>query len=78
MVIGLLLIWWDVKRKDAAKLDFNQKLAVGFYLGCTVLCISVWTASWYISPQPVKAAPPAPPPRFDAHPNAYSETNPYT
>jgi hypothetical protein len=66
IVIGLLLIWWDVKRKDATELNFNQKLAVGFYLGCAVLCISVWTAAWYVS-LPVKAAPvpiaaPPPPP----------------
>jgi hypothetical protein len=54
--IGLLLIWWDVRRKEAAELDLNQKLLIGFYLGCAVLFISVWFTAWFVS-LPVNAAP---------------------
>jgi hypothetical protein len=55
--IGLLLIWWDVRRKEVAELDLNRKLLIGFYLGCAVLCVSVWFAAWYVSIPAVKATP---------------------
>jgi hypothetical protein len=52
IVIGLLLIWWDVKRKDilatpeatsaALALDPYRKLRWGFYGVCATIGISVW------------------------------------
>jgi hypothetical protein len=60
---AVVIVLWDVRRqsqapqtKDVAKLDLNQKLLIGFYLGCAVLCSSVWFTAWFVS-LPVKATP---------------------
>jgi hypothetical protein len=60
VIAGLLLIWWDAKRKNIAALDPNQRLLIGFYLSCATLCGGIWLAAWFVNGS-VKAAPTLPP-----------------
>jgi len=56
---GLLLIWWDVKRKEVAEIELNKKLLIGFYVGCAAVTIGIWgTALPLYTPK----RPPVPPP----------------
>jgi hypothetical protein len=57
--LGLLLIWWDVKRKEAAEIELNKKLLIGFYSGCTAVAVAVWGIALPLYfPPPAPLAPP--------------------
>jgi hypothetical protein len=70
IIIGLLLIWWDLKRKGIAVTpeeaalppDPYQKLRLGFYIVCAAIGVSVWVVAWpTIFPSMTFSRPPAPP-----------------
>jgi hypothetical protein len=65
--LGCLLIWWDVKRKEAVDLSLEQKLRIGFYCGCTALAATVWGMYFCLAYSPparalVSTSTPAPKP----------------
>jgi hypothetical protein len=75
IVLGVLVILWDVRRQDregyaSQTLDLNQKLLVGFHSFCAAIAIAIWVMAWplyfpakaaVVPATPIPPAPVAPP-----------------
>lgn len=69
--------------------DPNRKLAIAFYAGCVIVCVSVWYAAWHFAipstappapvkppiPAPMPVRPPSPPPQWLSQEEATQQQN---